>query len=151
MKRYEIEKLVSLFSDDVSLGRFFIIVIILNRDRHVSSPLIHHLGTGVLANVEPIGKPCFPTVLLSSDIGSDMDSWSGGGILYPEGGTAEVGREGRGVEEFEGGGGISVFNTLVAFRLGFGAFHELVGLAWRDCKIETYHFDSQTCKTVSKA
>ena len=36
-------------------------------------------------------------------------------------GTVEAGLEDRGVPEEEGGGGISVLSTLVAFRFGFGA------------------------------
>ena len=49
-----------------------------------------------------------------------MDSPTGFSVTEPPG-TVEAGLEDRGVPEEEGGGGMSVLSTLVAFRFGFGA------------------------------
>jgi hypothetical protein len=104
---------------------------------------------GVETNVDPIGNPCLPTVVLfpapesSSDrpnsaAGSaaferlSSSTWTPSVVTGParsrEDCMDDSGRE-EGVVYPEGGGGMSVFSTLVAFLLGFGATTRLSHVA----------------------
>jgi hypothetical protein len=79
---------------------------------------------------------CHPTGVPSLGVLTSVDP-TGNGTSKPlqsgcsnDDAEAEGGRDGRGVEEEEGGGGISVLRTREAFFLGFGAITQSVDTSW---------------------
>lgn len=68
------------------------------------------------AKVEPMGRPCFPMVVELPGMGAAGSDAAAAAL-----GAVDAALLGSGVVDVVGGGGISVFSTLVPFFFGLGA------------------------------
>lgn len=158
LQKRELDTLTKLYGDSVSLVYPTISCGMLTLpDRHIYTPVMaRHQPTGtgpssdgVLTIVEPIGRPCRPTVVLRVSLVSRDSLCVFAVNPKADLGPTDCGLDDCGVLETDRGGGISVLSVLVPFFLGCGAARSA---SVRDIRHSidnscTYRSDSRTCRT----